>query len=212
MLRLAEFCLDHGREEEALRRAEEGLWLFEDDRLDERLYVFVARLLGKKGRNAEAVAHLMRAFDKAPSLTLHESLKSVGGAKASEAAITKLRSMIGASRPTARDARSDLLIEILMAEEQHEDAWVVLRERGAGARLALRLAEKSEKTRTTEAIAAYHQHVESLVLMGGNRSYDEAAKYIARLASLKNATAHAAYLDDLRTRHKAKRNFIKLLG
>ncbi len=212
VLKLAEFCLEHGREEEALRRAEEGLWLFEDDRPDERLYVFVARLLGKKGRKEEAVAHLMRAFDKAPSLTLHESLKSAGRAKASEAAIAKLRSIIAARGPTAREARSDLLIEILMAEGQYEDAWVVLREREAGEKLTLRLAEKSEKTRQTEVIAVYRQHVESLVRMGGNRSYDEAAKYIARLANLQTVAAHAAYLDDLRTRYKARRNFIKLLG
>lgn len=212
VLKLAEFCLEHGREEEALRRAEEGLWLFEDDRPDERLYLFVARLLGKKARKEEAVAHLMRAFDTAPSLTLHESLKSVGGAKASEAAIVKLRSMIAASRPTARDTRSDLLIEILITEKQYEDAWVVLRERGAGAGLALKLAEKSEKTHKTEGIAVYRRHIESLVRMGGNRSYDEAATYIARLANLQTAAAHAAYLDDLRARHKAKRNFIKLLG
>lgn len=212
VLRLAEFCLEHGREEEALRRAEEGLWLFEDERPDERLYVFVARLLGKNGRNEEAVAHLMRAFDKAPSLSLHECLKSIGGAKASDTAIARLRSMTAASRPTARDARSDLLIEILMAEDRYEEAWAVLRERGAGERLALRLAEKSEKTHVAEVIALYLKQVESLVGMGGNRSYEEAAKYIARLAGLQEAAAHGAYVDDLRTRHKAKRNFIKLLG
>jgi uncharacterized Zn finger protein len=211
VLRLAEFCLEHGREEEALRRAEDGLWLFEDDRPDERLYAFVARLLGKKGRKEEAVSHLMRAFDKAPSLSLYESLKSVGGAQIGEAAIVKLRSMIAAGRTTAHDSRADLLIEILMAEEQYEDAWVVLQERGAGVRLALRLAGKSEKSHQAEVIAVYRQHVESLVRMGGNRSYEEAARTIARMADLQTAAAHAGYLDDLRTRHKAKRNFIKLL-
>lgn len=212
VLQLAEFCLDHGREEEALPRAEEGLWLFEDDRPDERLYRFVARLLGKKGRNEEAVAHLMRAFDKAPSLSLHESLKTIGGAKASKAAIARLQSMIAGSRPTARDPRSDLLIEILMVEERFEEAWVVLRGHGAGARLTLRLAEKSEKSHALEVISLYQQHVESLVSMGGNRSYEEAVTYVARLANLQNDAARAAYVDDLRTRHKAKRNFIKLLG
>ncbi len=40
-LKLAEFCLEHGREDEALRRAEEGLWLFEDEP-DERLVCFRA--------------------------------------------------------------------------------------------------------------------------------------------------------------------------
>jgi tetratricopeptide (TPR) repeat protein len=212
VLQLAEFCLEHGREEEALRRAEEGLWLFEDDRPDERLYLFVARLLGAKGRNEEAVAHLIRAFDKAPSLTLHASLESIGGAKASEAAIARLRSKIAASRPTARDSRSDLLVEILMAEERYEEAWAVVRERGSGERLTLRLAEKSEKTHTPEAIALYQQHIESLVRVGGNRSYEEAVTYVARMGDLQTAAAHAAYVDDLRIRHKAKRNFMKLLG
>ncbi len=36
-LQLAEFCLSEGREAEALKRAEEGLWLFEDRRPDEQL-------------------------------------------------------------------------------------------------------------------------------------------------------------------------------
>lgn len=212
VLKLSEFCLEHGREEEALRRAEEGLWLFEDDRPDERLYLFVARLLGKKGRGNEAVAHLTRAFDKTPSLSLHKSLRTIGGAKASDAAIARLRSLIAAGRTRARDARSDLLLEILMEERRFEEAWVILRERGAGARLALRLAEKSEKTQPTEVIAVYQQHVESLVRTGGNRSYEEAATAIARLRDLQTAAAHAAYVNDLRIRYKSKRNFTKLLG
>jgi hypothetical protein len=42
---LAEFCRSQGREDEALRYAEEGLWIFEDDRPDERLVFFVVDLL-----------------------------------------------------------------------------------------------------------------------------------------------------------------------
>lgn len=38
-LQLAEFCASHGRERDALRHAEEGLWLFEDRRPDQRLAV-----------------------------------------------------------------------------------------------------------------------------------------------------------------------------
>ena len=212
VLRLAEFCLENGREEEALRRAEEGLWLFEDDRLDERLYVFVANMLSKRGRDEEAVACLMRAFGEAPSRTLHENLKKFGGATASEAAIAALRLRIAERRSKAHDAHSDLLIEILMTEKRFEDAWALLRERGAGARLTLKLAEKSEKTHAPVVVAVYTQHVENLVRMGGNRSYEEAMEYVARLRNLQKAAAHAAYVDDLRVRYKTKRNFIKLLG
>ena len=46
---LAEFCLSQGRKEEALKWAEEGLWLFEDGRADERLLFFAFDLLSKAG-------------------------------------------------------------------------------------------------------------------------------------------------------------------
>jgi hypothetical protein len=49
-LQLAEFCLSQGRADEALRRAEEGLWMFEDDSPDERLVRFAVGLLSRAGR------------------------------------------------------------------------------------------------------------------------------------------------------------------
>ena len=78
-LELADFCLAQGREEEALRRAEEGLWMFEDGRPDERLVLFAAGLLAKAGRSADAETHLWRAFEKAPSLELYGRLRKLGG-------------------------------------------------------------------------------------------------------------------------------------
>lgn len=212
VLKLAEFCLEHGREEEALRRAEEGLWLFEDSRPDERLYAFVARLLAKAGRSDEATAHLMRAFGKAPSLALFGNLSAIGGAAASEAAIARLRSLVASGRSASRHTHSDLLIEILLQEERFDDAWAVLRTRGAAERLQVRLAEKSELTHAAEALAVYHNRIEALVRAGGNRSYEEAAGYVARASRLQSVAAQAAYVADLRIRHKAKRNFIKALG
>ena len=67
-LQLAEFCLSHGRKEDAVRFAEEGLWVFEDGRQDERLVVFAADLFAKVGRGADAEMQLWRAFEKAPTL------------------------------------------------------------------------------------------------------------------------------------------------
>jgi tetratricopeptide (TPR) repeat protein len=53
-LRLAEFCLEQSRKDEALRYAEEGLWKFEDGRPDESLTLFAAGLLTKAGRKGDA--------------------------------------------------------------------------------------------------------------------------------------------------------------
>lgn len=78
-LQLAEFCLAHGRADEALRRAEEGLWVFEDDRLDERLVSLTVELLSAVGRNKDAQMLLQRAFEKAPSLRLYAQLCRIWG-------------------------------------------------------------------------------------------------------------------------------------
>lgn len=47
-LRLAEFCRAEGHEKDALRYAEEGLWVFEDARPERRLVLFAADLLMKR--------------------------------------------------------------------------------------------------------------------------------------------------------------------
>ena len=78
-LQLAEFCLAQGREAEALQRAEEGLWIFEDHRPDERLVLFVADLLVKAGRTSDAQASLRRAFEMAPSLESCPRARSLDG-------------------------------------------------------------------------------------------------------------------------------------
>src|SRR6185312_14309600 len=78
-LQVAEFCLAQGRPDEALRRAEEGLWLFEDAQLDELLVAFTAGLLTNAGRNDDAERVLWRALGKSPSLKLYIQLVAAGG-------------------------------------------------------------------------------------------------------------------------------------
>jgi tetratricopeptide (TPR) repeat protein len=78
-LKLAEFCKSQGRETEALRHAEEGLWMFEDGRPDERLVCFAADLLARAGRKDEAETHVWRAFEKEPSLELYATLHKLRG-------------------------------------------------------------------------------------------------------------------------------------
>ena len=87
---LAEFCLSNGRNEEALKWAEEGLWLFEDGAVDQRLLFLVVKLLSEAGRTADAEAHLWRAFEKGPSLDLYKRLAELAGKVARERAVTFL--------------------------------------------------------------------------------------------------------------------------
>lgn len=210
---LARFCLDHGREAEALRWAEEGLWLFEDDPPDEQLIGLAVELFARAGRAADAVALLWRAFERRPSLSLHRQLRRIAGDEATARAVAFLRSQPAAQRPTnAWHSPADLLISILMEESRFAEAWEAVRLHGASDRLKEALAMASEAAHPGEALAVYAARVDLLVTLGGNDNYEEACRLIARMAGLREPALQAAYVGDLNARFKAKRNFVKLLG
>lgn len=210
-LQLAEFCREHGRDEEALRRAEEGLWLFEDDRLDERLVFFAVDLLRRADRQAEAEAHLWRAFEKTPSLSLYDRLRELCD-EAAPRAIGFLRDRLASEHSTRWYSPADLLVRVMIEEKMFEAAWGVVRDHGASRGVKEALAKASEATHAKEAFAVYAERVEELVRAGGNPAYEEAAALIARMGFLRDASEQAAYVADLKERHGRKRNFMKLLG
>ena len=92
------------------------------------------------------------------------------------------------------------------------DAWAVARDPGVSAGLIASLAEASEKTHPREALSVHVARIDQLVSAGGNPGYAEAIKLVGRAARLQSPAAQAAFVAGLRTRFKAKRNFIKLLG
>lgn len=213
-LKLAEFCLAQGRKDEALRRAEEGVWMFEDGPPDERLVLFVVDLLAKAGRKDDAAAHLWKAFEKKPGLQLYRRLRKLGGKAACDRALSQLDdARLAAAKPLQRDQSAAILIEILIEEKLFDAAWAAVRNhKGAARHFEGRLAEASEKTHPNEALAVYARQVEFHVGVGGKPSYETARRLIARMAGLRDAAGQAAYIAALKERHRLKRNFMKLLG
>lgn len=211
-LQLAAFCAEQGREEEALRRAEEGLWLFEDDRPDERLVYFAVDLLVKAKRKTEAEAHLWQAFEKAPNLDLYGRLRKSGGEAAAQRAIGFLQQRLASVAATRWYAPADLLVRIMTKEKMFADAWRLVQEHPVSRDVQEALARASETTHAREARAVYAQRVEDLARGGGNPAYTEAAAFIARIARLQSAAEQAAYVAGVKERHGRKRNFMKLLG
>jgi tetratricopeptide (TPR) repeat protein len=209
-LQLAEFCLAQGRGEEALRRAEEGLWLFEDARPDERLVLFTTQLLSKAGRKADAEAHLQRAFEKAPTLELYKRLRKSGGEAAREHALKFLEAGQGRRQGMGWHDPAFLLIQIYIQEKMFDAAWAVVRKHPASISLAEQLAQASEATHPREALEVYTTSVERLVNSGSG--YEEAVKLIARMAKLRDSKEQVTYVLELKLRHGRKRNFMKLLG
>jgi tetratricopeptide (TPR) repeat protein len=210
-LQLAEFCLSQGRGEEALRRAEDGLWVFEDGRPDERLVLFAVELLSKTGRSGDAEAYLWRAFEKAPSLELYARLCKLGGKHAGESAVKLLEARLIGDEPTRWHSPADLLIHILMHGRRFDAAWAAVHKHGASIGVKEALARASEATQPREALAVYIERVDQLANAGGNPAYAEAAKLIGRMVALQSAAEQAAYVAALEVRFGRKRNFMKLL-
>jgi len=212
-LELARFCLSQGRDADALRHAEDGIWLFEDEPPDERLVTFVADLHLVAGRRGDAEAVLWRAFEKRPSLDLYQRLRPLGADAARDHAVAILRARLAASGPKTRwSSPADLLIRVLMAEAMYAPAWEAVRLHGASEGLRETLAKASEASHPGEALAVYAARVDALVAAGGNGNYAEACRLVARMAGLREPSEQSAYVAALRLRFKPKRNFMKLLG
>jgi uncharacterized Zn finger protein len=222
-LGIAQLCLDRAREPEALKWAEEGLWQFEDNP-DERLILFASDMYRRIGREEDAEKLLWRTFERHPSIELYDRLRSAAGTNpmlavaVRDRAFALLRAELG--KPAGRSgmrwsAPAEILVRLAMAEGLLTDAWMVVNGHGCSETLRDELAEASEHSHPADALKAYVRRVERMVGLGGQSNYKDACRIVGRMQLLREGlgetTQHAAYLDDLRTRHKAKRNFMKLL-
>ena len=212
-VRLARFCLEQGRPDEALRHAEEGLWMFEDGSPNSELVLFVVERLAKAGRKDEAAVHLAKMFQKAPSLELYQRIRKVAGKAAGEQAQAYLAAKAAADRTMDGDIASAILIRILTDEKKYDAAWKALHDRPRrGERLAFALAEASEKTHPEEALAVYARQVEYHIGAGSTSGYETACRLIGRMAGLRDVESQKAYVLALKVRHQRKYKFITLLG
>ena len=210
-LRLAEFCRSQGREDQALRHAEEGLWMFEDGRQDEGLVVLAAELLSKAGRKPDAEAHLWRLFKKEPTFELYRRLCEIGGEAARAQALSFLETRQVSGPRSGWHSPIDLLIRIWIHEKMFDAAWAAVRQHGASMGLTEELAGKCEATHPSEVLELYTQRVDQLVNAGGGLNYEQAAKLVARMANLRAKAEQVAYVLGLKQRFDRRRNFIKLL-
>lgn len=209
-LGLAELCVAQGRPEQGLKYAEEGLWVFEDDRPDERLVLFTADHLLRAGRQTEAEAHLWRAFEKQPSHALYDRLRGTGGVAARDRALERLKAGLG-TKQFRWDSPSDFYIRILMQERMFDAAWQAVRIHSASVGVQEELARACEKTHPREAIAVYAARVDQLAGLGGNPAYEEVVALIGRMATLRSEAEQHEYVATVKQRFGRKRNLMKLL-
>jgi hypothetical protein len=220
-LEIAQLCLDHAREAEAIKWAEEGLWQFED-RPDERLVFFAADMYRRIGRENDAVGLLWQTFERFPSIELYRRLKGAAGSRKSavgaarDRAVAVLHAKLNNPEAKARwSSPRELLLELLISEKLHTEAWDIARSHGCSEPRLLTLARASEKSHPAEALSAYARGIERLVGLGGQGNYEKASEMIARMQSIRKrlgaSADHAVFLADFMNKHKAKRNLMKIL-
>lgn len=223
-IEIAELLSTHGRAADALKWAEEGLWLFEAAP-DERLAICAATLHQRLGYADAAERLLWQCFERRPSRDLHARLLTAAGKdqKAAEAVTDKAVALLEARLAARRGKEqagwwgspADPLIEILTAAKRLGPAWDAVRRHGCSAHLLEALAKASERDHPAEALAGYGRLVEQAIASTNQQGYEAAWRLLERMRLLRTRSsdteAHAAHLTELAQRYKAKRNFIKLL-
>lgn len=94
-------------------------------------------------------------------------------------------------------------------------AWDEARIGGCRDELWLKLARLREQSHPADAVEVYQRLVEPMIDRKKNDAYEEAVGMIGKIRELmtgmEKKAEFAAYLAQLRVRHKPKRNLMKLL-
>jgi uncharacterized Zn finger protein len=103
----------------------------------------------------------------------------------------------------------------LLDAGRNGQAWAAARAHSCGEQTLVGLAQATQDLHPDEALDVYVRLIERNVSTTTQGGYEEAIRYLGRLAQLRSTQGrdgeHAAYVEALALRHKAKRNFIKLL-
>jgi len=224
-LTIAELYENAGKRKRALEWAEQGINAF-PDRTDSRLRLFLAKLYEQIDRHDDAIVLVWQNFIDRPCLEHFEELRhsakqlgewDVWRPKALEAARPPVQQSRANSKQTSlfrHTTEGTLLVQLLLSENDIDAAWSAAETFGCTTEHQLQLARKREPAHPSDAARVYQEDVERLLDRRNNSAYEEA---VQRLRDVKRAmkgllaAQRSEYFVSVRVRHKAKRNFIKLL-
>ena len=225
-LEIAELCREHGDDDLGLEWATRGIVAF-PGRPDPRLRAFLFAEYRRRGLASDALEQSLAAFTERPTLETYRELATDAHAadqwpERREWALERLR---GATRASPANTRGSAprgqgwseLVRVLLWEGDPDAAWDAANEGGCTRNLWGELADARRDEHPEDTLTVYRQQVEEMIATKNNRGYEDAARLIdGTIRDLFNECGQpdefAAYLADVRTTHKPKRNLIKLLA
>ncbi|MFL6129537.1 MAG: SWIM zinc finger domain-containing protein [Mycobacteriales bacterium] len=213
-LRIAEELAVAGRYTDALTWAERGRRAHRD-RPDPRLLDFLVTAYKGAGRREDAVEVRRSAFAAAPEIGTWIALRTVCEAAGCwpgerEDALAYLHERSGG--PSGADS----LVRVLVHEDDVDGAWQAAQERGCRPATWLELAERRAGSHPADAIPYYRKAAAEAIDGRSKAAYAEAADRIAAVRTLHARAGtpdeFTAWLDEVVSTHRAKRNFMAELA
>jgi uncharacterized Zn finger protein len=224
-LRIVEIYHEAGDADKALEWAEEGMWVFPDQK-NSGLRDFVIEGYHERSRHAEAMDLAWERYAERPRLEEYQRLTShadrAGGWKTwREKALAFVREDIARRKEEAersyfaRPVDHSTLVEILLWEGEVEAAWREAKEGGCSERLWMELADRRAREYPEDSLSIYEARIEPLVEQTNNAAYEQAYELLLKTRTLMRGLGREQefeeYVELLREEYKRKRNFMKLL-
>lgn len=196
----------HGRFREAFAQAEQACKVFPDDR---RLQDALLRCYERDGWVVEALALRRRQFVRAPGVATYHAVLKAGEAAGQDVAV--LRQSLIDSLPTRAGAVRDVTLHaaILGSEGRWTEACALVQPPAVCRADLLAQIARHLPTRQKDAALALLLRVFSSTMQRSSSPYQEALALVADIGQRMGVKARAAWLAELRSTYKAKRNFIR---
>jgi len=226
-LQIAEILAKARRKADAVEWAERGIAAF-PKATDARLRCFLADRYQEQGRVDDAMKLVWSNFADRPCFERYCDLKkSAERAKQWPEWRTRALDLLHDRAPARRGARPrsrfDLdgaadrstLVQILLSENEVDEAWSEARAGGCREELWMDLARRREKEHPEDALFVIQSRIEPTLGQKDKYAYGQAVRLLRKarelLVRLRRASDFDAFLASVRAAHRPKRNFMKLL-
>jgi len=224
-LQIAEILGKAKRFDEALEWAEKGIVAFESNP-DARLEEYLAELYMQRKEFNKAVAIVWKPFERQPSLHGWETLKIFSNkakdwdSEWRQRALDHIRHQITADKKRGttywRKPDHSLLVQIFMHENEIESAWQEANAGDCNAGLWRSLGEKLGDADPLRATFCWQRLIDPIIDRKKNDAYAEAVQMMLKIGEwmrkADNECAFKHWIQEIRVRHKPKRNLMKLMN